>query len=111
MDRVKQIERRIEKIKQALAQLGPMRPGSLSAQQRTWGGEYLQLSYTHQGKGHTEYVPKENKRAVERQLAAYRKFRELTQEWISLSLELCKLSTPKPPKDPKPPKPPKPAKP
>jgi hypothetical protein len=54
-----------------------MRPGSLSVQTRSWGGEYCQLSYTHQGKGRTEYVPMEKRNEVERQIANYRKFREL----------------------------------
>jgi len=44
MDKNKQIERRIAKIKQALADLGDMRPGSLSVQTRSWGGQYRQLS-------------------------------------------------------------------
>jgi hypothetical protein len=57
MDRGKQIQRRIAKIKQALAALGDMRPGSLSVQTRSWGGQYHQLSYTHLGKGHTQYIP------------------------------------------------------
>ena len=87
------LERRIEKIKRDLMQLGDMRPGSLTVQTRKWGGEYCQLSYTHRGKGHTEYVPKEKRKQVERQTASYKKFRALTQEWIELGLELCKLKT------------------
>jgi uncharacterized protein YicC (UPF0701 family) len=85
------IERRVEKIKRELAALGDMRPGSLSVQTRKWGGEYCQLSYTHRGKGHTEYVPQARRKKVERQLATYQKFRKLTQEWIDLEIEFCKL--------------------
>lgn len=44
MDKSKQIERKIEKIKNALMELGDMRPGSLTVQTRSWGGEYHQLS-------------------------------------------------------------------
>ena len=91
MDRANVIERQIEKIKQDLTKLGDMRPGSLSVQRRSWGGQYFQLSYTHQGKGHTQYVAEEQKQQVERQLANFRKFRELTQEWVELGIELCKL--------------------
>ena len=91
MDRSKPIERRIAKIKQDLAALGDMRPGSLSTQTRSWGGEYGQLSYTHQGKGRTEYVPKDKRKTVQNQLANYAKFRNLTQEWVNLGIELCKL--------------------
>jgi len=70
MDKSKQIERKIEKIKNALMELGDMRPGSLTVQTRSWGGEYHQLSYTHLGKGRTEYVH---------------------QEWVTLAIELCKI--------------------
>ena len=91
MDKAKRIERRIEKIKEALAELGDMRPGSISVQTRAWGGKYHQLSYTHQGKGRTEYVPPERVREVKRQLATYRKFKELTNEWVGLAIELCKI--------------------
>ena len=91
MSRIQTIERRIEKIKQSLRKIGDMRPGSLSLQSRSWGGEYCHLSYTHRGKGHTEYVRKKRRKAVERQIANYRKFRELTQEWVDLGIELCKL--------------------
>lgn len=91
MIRMRQIERRIETIKRTLACLGDMRPGSLSVQTRSWGGHYRQLSYTHLGKGRTEYVPPKRVKEVTRQLANYRKFKELTQEWVNLSIELCKL--------------------
>jgi len=91
MDKSKQIERKIAKIKQALADLGDMRPGSLSTQTRSWGGRYCQLSYTHLGKGHTEYVPQKRAKEVRRQLANYRKFRDLSQQWVTLAIELCKL--------------------
>lgn len=91
MKRIVGIERRIEKIKEELCKLGDLRPGSLSVQTRRWGGEYCQLSYTHQGKGHTHYIPDGQRKAVEKQLANYRKFRELTQEWVTLGIEFCKL--------------------
>ena len=95
MDKTERIKRKIAKIKQALMALDDLRPGSLSVQTRSWGGQYHQLSYTHLGKGHTEYVPKEQRKAVARQLANYRKFRNLTQEWVTLAIELCKLKTPR----------------
>ena len=85
------IERRVARIKRELAQVGDMRPGSLSVQTRQWGGEFCQLSYTHRGQGHTEYVTQARRKSVERQLASYQKFRKLTQQWIDLEIELCKL--------------------
>ena len=93
MKREAALEGRIRKIKQDLMKLGAMRPGSLSVQSRSWGGEYCQLSYTHRGKGHTEYVPQRKRKEVERQTANYSKFRELTKEWVELGIELCKLKT------------------
>ena len=91
MDKAVQMARRIEKIKKALVDLGDMRPGSLSTQTRSWGGQYGQLSYTHLGKGHTEYVPPERVKEVKRQIDNYRKFKDLTQEWVTLAIEVCKL--------------------
>lgn len=91
MDESVRIARRIEQIKKALARLGDMRPGSLSTQTRSWGGQYAQLSYTHLGKGRTEYVPPARLKEVKRQIDNYRKFKELTQEWVTLAIELCKL--------------------
>jgi len=91
MDEAERIDRRIEQIKKALARLGDMRPGSLSTQTRSWGGQYAQLSYTHLGKGRTEYVPPARVKEVKRQIDNYRKFKELTQEWVTLAIESCKL--------------------
>ena len=47
--RIRQIEQRIDRIKRALQEIGPMRPGSLTRQykdpqHRT--GAYWQISYT-----------------------------------------------------------------
>ena len=47
MKKIKQLEEDIQRIKEEMVQLGAMRPGSLSVQRRKWGGDYLQLSYSH----------------------------------------------------------------
>lgn len=91
MDKIHSIMKQIERIKAELMALNDMRPGSLSVQSRSWGGEYWQLSYTHRGKGHTEYVREENREEVQRQVANYRRFRELTKQWVDLAIERCKL--------------------
>lgn len=88
---IQQIEKRIEQIKADLAQIGIMRPGSLSAQPRNRGCRYWQLSYTFQGKSCTEYVPEVRKEEIEEQVAAYRRFRQLTQEWVQLSIQHGKI--------------------
>ena len=86
-----QIERRIERIKAELMELGDMRPGSLSTQSRSWGGQYCQLSYTHRGKGHTEYIQEDIREQTEQQLKNYKKFRALTLEWVDKAIELAKI--------------------
>ena len=55
--RIQQIERRIDRIKRALLEIGPMRPGSLTRQYKdsqNHTGAYWQISYTRQMKSRTE---------------------------------------------------------
>lgn len=85
------IEAEIARIKKSLVELGRIHPGSLSKQKRSRGGEYHQLSYSHGGKGHTKYVRPEDVGDVRRELASYRRFRELTVRWVELEIELARL--------------------
>ena len=67
--RIQQIERRIDRIKRALLEIGPMRPGSLTRQYKDpqhHTGAYWQISYTRQMKSRTEYVRKEYVKEVRR---------------------------------------------
>ena len=55
--RLRQIERRIGRIKDALTTIGPMRPGSLTRQYKDpkgKSGAYWQISYTRAMTSHTE---------------------------------------------------------
>ena len=93
--RIKQIERRIEGIKKALLEIGPMRPGSLTRQykdpkQRT--GAYWQISYTRQMKSRTEYVRREWVKELRRQIATHKRFKRLVDQWIDLSIQQSKLA-------------------
>ncbi len=86
--------KRIHVIQHELARLGPMRPGCLSLQYRKpkeKSGPYYQLSYTYQMKSKTEYVPAELVPRLEQELAEYKRYRELTAEWIDLSIALSRL--------------------
>jgi hypothetical protein len=85
------IQTEINRIKRELLLIESMRPGSLSRQPRTRGGEYYQLSYSHKGKGHTEYVRSEYEPVIRKEIESYRRFRELTRRWVELALELAKL--------------------
>ncbi len=85
------LERRIEKIKAKLAGIGEMRPGSLTLQKRGGSKTYYQLSYTHRGKGRTEYVRPEFAREIKAQIATYRRFKKMMDEWVDLEIERSKI--------------------
>jgi hypothetical protein len=97
---------RVESIKRQLIELGSMRPGRLSQQYAACQkpgckcvdpvhpqkhGPFYQLSYTHGGKSTTQFIRPQFVPAVRQQLATYQKFKDLTQQWVSLALELAKL--------------------
>lgn len=92
--RIQQIERRIERIKQALSHIGPMRPGSLTRQYKDpqhKAGAYWQISYTRQMKSRTEYIRKECVPEIRRQIATHKRFKRLIDQWIDLDIERSKL--------------------
>ena len=87
---LRQLERRIEGIKQELLELGPMRPGSLSRQYRNPKEQkrpFYQISYTHRMQSHSEYVRPENLAAVRRETAAFKRFRALVERWVAFALQ------------------------
>ena len=103
---VQRIEKKIETIKGRLLALGPMRPGSLSPQYNVCGkpgcrckdpqtprrhGPYFQLNYVYQGKKKSQFIRRENLKQVRAELAAYKKFRKLTDQWIGLALQAAQL--------------------
>jgi hypothetical protein len=93
--RIQQIEQRIDRIKRALLEIGPMRPGSLTRQYkdpRHHTGAYWQISYTRQMKSRTEYVRKECVKEVRRQTVTHRRFKRLVDQWIDLSIEHSRLT-------------------
>jgi hypothetical protein len=87
---LKKLERRIERIKAVMLGMGPMRPGSLTRQPRGGSGAYYQLSYTHRGKGRTEYVRPEFAEDIKKQIANYRRFRGMVDKLIDLEIERSK---------------------
>jgi len=106
MKDIARLQKRIEQIKRELAELGPMRPGSLSKQYNVCGtpgcrckdpknprkhGPYYHLNYTWRGKCRTEFVKDEAAEELRRQLKTYKRFRALTTEWVDVSLELARL--------------------
>ena len=92
--RLRQIQWAIQRIKQELGELGPMRPGTLTRQYRLPRQKrigYYQLSYTYRMKSHTEYVRPQFVEEVRRQVATYKRFKRLMQRWIALGMEECRL--------------------
>ena len=93
--RLEQIARRIAKIKGELALIGDMRPGSLTKQYKdraTQTGPYYQISYTLDMKSRTEYIRGEFVGDVRREIRSYKRFKELSAEWVALSIERSILS-------------------
>jgi hypothetical protein len=92
--RITAIEERIRKIKVELAAIDDMRPGSLTRQfkdPKARSGAYYQLSYTREMKSRTEYVARDSVAEVRRQIRSYKRFRALTDQWVALSIERCRL--------------------
>jgi hypothetical protein len=93
--RLKQIEKRIDRIQSELIKIDAMRPGSLTRQYKDpkkQTGAYYQLSYTLDMRSRTEYIRKEWVSEIRRQIKQYKRYKQLTAEWVSLSIERSKLS-------------------
>lgn len=93
--RIQQIERRIDRIKEALRHIGSMRPGSLTRQYKDpeqKAGAYWQISYTRRMKSRTEYVRKEWVAEIRQQIANHKRFKRLVDQWIALSIEHSRLT-------------------
>jgi hypothetical protein len=107
VNRARQIEKRIRKIKKELMELGELRPGSLSQQYNVCGkaicrckdpknprrhGPYYQVSYGRKGKSSSTFVRPEDVAAVKKQLANYKKLMQLVNLWIDLGLEQSQIT-------------------
>ena len=104
--RIQTLERQIAKVKGELAELGDLRPGSLSAQYNVCGtpgcqckadppkkhGPYYQVSYTRKGKSSTRFVRPQDLATVKRQLRNYQRLRACIDRWIDLATELATLT-------------------
>jgi hypothetical protein len=99
---IQAIEKRIQNLKNQLAALGPLRPGSLSRQYHVCRkpgcrcqnpdkpqrhGPYYHLDYVHHGKKTTRFIRSVQLPEVRQQLANFKKLRRLVDQWITLSLQ------------------------
>ncbi len=88
------IEKRIEKIKEEILTIGPMRPGSLTCQYKDpkeKTGTYWQISYTRTMKSRSDYVRADSVEGVQKEVANYKRFKALTDEWVDLAIESSNL--------------------
>lgn len=91
---VSEIEKRLRILFEEISTFKDMRPGTLSLQYRKPQERkhpFHQLSYTHQGKSRSEYVRADNLQAIEQEIKAYKWFKELSDEIITLSIEASKM--------------------
>ena len=99
----RQLQQRLGQIQAELAALGPIHPGSLSEQYNVCGnpgcrckdpqrprrhGPYCQLSYTWRGKSTTRFVRPPRVATMRRKIKNYRRFRELTAEWVDVAIAM-----------------------
>jgi len=106
MPTIKSIEKKIIGVKKKIMALGDMHPGSLSKQLNICGnpnckckdpdnpkkhGPYYQLSFVHKGRSTSRFINKEYVPTIKKQLANYKKFKLLVQEWKELAAELAKM--------------------
>jgi len=92
--KIAQLKEAIQEIKREIGMIGDMRPGSLSKQMRKGKdkcGAYWHLSYTHQGKGRTQYIRESAVPQMKRETVEFKRFRKLVDRLITLSIKRSEL--------------------
>lgn len=92
--KLERLKEAIQRIKRQIGEIGPMRPGSLTKQARKTNnkyGAYWHLSYTHRGKGHTQYIRDACVPQVKAEISHFKCFRKLVDRLITLSIERSQL--------------------
>lgn len=98
-------KKKIESIKKRIYALGDLRPGTLYTRYSVCGkpgckctrsknpvkhGPYYNLSYTFQGKSHTEFIRHEEVKRIEEEIRNYEKLMKLVKELIDCSIQLSR---------------------
>jgi hypothetical protein len=99
---IAQIDEEIRKIQKELQTLGPMHPGNISSQYQVCGrpdcrcvdpkkpqrhGPYPKLTYVYRGRPVCRFVRVGTQKALGERLAVYKRFRQLIDWWIALSIQ------------------------
>lgn len=102
----KTLQNKIDRLKQQIANLGPLRPGTLYERRSVCGkpgcrcshpkkpvrhGPYHYLSYTFEGKSYTEFVSKQQLSLVQREIDNYHKLMGKVKALVHTSIELARL--------------------
>jgi len=97
-----QIDKEIRTIQNELQTLGPMHPGNISSQYQVCGrpdcrcvdpkkpqrhGPYPKLTYVYRGHPVCRFVRAGTHTALGERLAVYKRFRQLVDRWIALSIQ------------------------
>ncbi len=93
--RIGQIEKKIARIKKALGEIGPMRPGSLTEQfkdRENEVGAFWQISYTRHMHSRTDYIRREWVTTTQQQVKEYKTFKRLIDLWVALAIDHAKLT-------------------
>jgi hypothetical protein len=100
------LDEKILHLKNQLMKLGPLHPGSLSRQYQVCGkpgckcidpqkprphGPYAKLTYVYHGKFTCRFVRAGSLTEVTALVAAFKTFRQLTDEWIALAIQRGQL--------------------
>ena len=98
-------ERRVQRLRNELREIGPMLPGSISEQWNVCGtpgcrckdaedpikhGPYHQLSYTVSGHSSTMFVRKADLAEARRRIKRYAQFKMLCKELVQADVALCR---------------------
>jgi len=84
------ITKKIAGIKEELMRIGEMRPGSLTYQYqrpKEKKGGFYQISYTYRMKSKTEYVKADFVQDLQGQIATFKQFKKLMQQWVDLAIQ------------------------
>lgn len=108
MKTLKSYKKKMAKIKENILAIQDMHPGSLSKQYNICGkagcrckdpekpekhGPYYQLSYVHKGKSTSRFIKPEFVPEINQQIANYKKFKVLVENWKDLATEVAKMKT------------------
>jgi hypothetical protein len=93
---IRRWQQQLAVAKAKLAELGPMRPGSLSQQYRdpaTKTGAFWQLSYTHNMRSRSRHVRADEVAEIRPLLANFKRFRLLAERCVDLSVKIADRQT------------------